>query len=123
MSSGLSCVTVARPISIYSSCCVVLFLLLKARHPPSSTLFPYTTLFRSWRPLSQPGFTPAAKNPTATWDRSEEHTSELHHVSISYAVFCLKKKKDKVTVKILCSYIFYAKPHIDPSLRFFVHRW
>src|SRR5438067_9494360 len=25
--------------------------------------------------------------------RSEEHTSELHHVSISYAVFCLKKKK------------------------------
>src|SRR5437867_9748965 len=27
------------------------------------------------------------------WDRSEEHTSELHHRTISYAVFCLKKKK------------------------------
>src|SRR5215510_15504835 len=27
--------------------------------------------------------------------RSEEHTSELHHVAISYAVFCLKKKKKK----------------------------
>src|SRR4051812_49549998 len=27
--------------------------------------------------------------------RSEEHTSELHHMSISYAVFCLKKKKTK----------------------------
>src|SRR3712207_8132073 len=26
-------------------------------------------------------------------DRSEEHTSELHHANISYAVFCLKKKK------------------------------
>ena len=25
--------------------------------------------------------------------RSEEHTSELHHITISYAVFCLKKKK------------------------------
>src|SRR5690625_5326722 len=29
--------------------------------------------------------------------RSEEHTSELHHVAISYAVFCLKKKKKKRT--------------------------
>src|SRR5690242_21469096 len=28
-------------------------------------------------------------------ERSEEHTSELHHMSISYAVFCLKKKKKK----------------------------
>src|SRR5438034_8094060 len=29
--------------------------------------------------------------------RSEEHTSELHHTVISYAVFCLKKKKEQMT--------------------------
>src|SRR5690625_3870429 len=32
-------------------------------------------------------------SPAWTTDRSEEHTSELHHVAISYAVFCLNKKK------------------------------
>src|SRR5690349_2380648 len=32
-------------------------------------------------------------NPQNKVERSEEHTSELHHVEISYAVFCLKKKK------------------------------
>src|SRR5690349_20302816 len=32
--------------------------------------------------------------------RSEEHTSELHHVEISYAVFCLKKKKKNQTITI-----------------------
>src|SRR5256885_4199474 len=31
---------------------------------------------------------------SACWRRSEEHTSELSHLVISYAVFCLKKKKD-----------------------------
>ena len=31
--------------------------------------------------------------------RSEEHTSELRHITISYAVFCLKKKKKKITNK------------------------
>src|SRR5277367_5766422 len=31
----------------------------------------------------------------AVLHRSEEHTSELHHITISYAVFCLKKKKKK----------------------------
>src|SRR5438874_5131407 len=87
------------------------------RRPPRSTLFPYTTLFRSGvdpprhadraqivlgeegqveadeeepeLELSQPLVEPAA--------RSEEHTSELSHVEISYAVFCLKKKKYKDT--------------------------
>src|SRR5437763_12093260 len=83
-------------------------------HPPSSTPFPYTTLFRS-SPPSCCGL----KLPTTTrWsdgsrrpplrcrtrglrrgdrldpsDRSEEHTSELQSVEISYAVFCLRNKK------------------------------
>src|SRR5689334_24196232 len=97
------------------------------RRPPRSTLFPYTTLFRSG-PALPPRFHPSpnrlAELSSALADalvldhvengerrclgnrvadvgatdrrvarrRSEEHTSELHHSSISYAVFCLKKK-------------------------------
>src|SRR5258707_6946973 len=73
-------------------CC---FFFLMIRRPPRSTLFPYTTLFRS----------PAADGDLAgalhragrahplRGQRSEEHTSELHHANISYAVFCLKKKE------------------------------
>src|SRR3712207_7818835 len=96
------------------------------RRPPRSTLFPYTTLFRSeqgldgevlaafgienapapkldrWRTIST-----RVKNPegevtiavvgkyTGLKDRSEEHTSNSSHANISYAVFCLKKKKNK----------------------------
>src|SRR5690242_20938767 len=37
-----------------------------------------------------------AGESTRAEHRSEEHTSELHHMSISYAVFCLKKKKKKI---------------------------
>src|SRR3712207_7538872 len=84
------------------------------RRPPRSTLFPYTTLFRSGTlgcivtddkyyhiltcnhtitsdeilPLKYPIIQPNAL-------RSEEHTSELQSANISYAVFCLKKKKYK----------------------------
>src|SRR5213079_3504277 len=71
------------------------FFFLMIRRPPRSTqqptLFPYTTLFRSPRtdcPAEAPGERPAPPR------RSEEHTSELQSpVVISYAVFCLKKKK------------------------------
>src|SRR2546427_7052885 len=38
-------------------------------------------------------------SPWPTFARSEEHTSELHHSQISYAVFCLKKKKKKINQK------------------------
>src|SRR3546814_3856041 len=76
------------------------------RLPPRSTrtdtLFPYTTLFRSRRPLdtgaavAAAGHAPhAGRPPAAQRDgrRSEEHTSELQSLMrISYAVFCLKKK-------------------------------
>src|SRR5258707_11546029 len=73
------------------------------RRPPRSTLFPYTTLFRSLAALARrPLFLPKAAGlggcgqavrPRRTQKRSEEHTSELSHANISYAVFCLKKKK------------------------------
>src|SRR3712207_8604720 len=79
------------------------------RRPPRSTLFPYTTLFRSATTSSARNVAPSATKCIATevlpapldpmtsaappsTARSEEHTSELHHANISYAVFCLKKK-------------------------------
>src|SRR5213078_2178453 len=67
------------------------------RRPPRSTLeltlFPYTTLFRS-RPQEPRRAAPPPR--CAVPDRrSEEHTSELQsRAQISYAVFCLKKKKN-----------------------------
>src|SRR3546814_7697582 len=88
--------------------CILLFFFLMIRRPPRSTrtdtLFPYTTLFRSAgirrrRPRSR--FRPDQRfaqrqggYPGAERIRSEEHTSELQSLMrISYAVFCLKKKK------------------------------
>src|SRR5437899_9494877 len=97
------------------------------RLPPRSTLFPYTTLFRShirhigypthftiydeddrlqlvkecmreldmidrtWTPASLVHRISAAKNQMVS--RSEEHRLNSSHLGISYAVFCLKKKK------------------------------
>src|ERR1039457_7617095 len=68
------------------------FVFLMIRRPPRSTLFPYTTLFRSWRrvrgrwPLGPP-FGVFAR----TIDRKSTRLNSSHLVS-SYAVFCLKKK-------------------------------
>src|SRR4051794_41414662 len=74
------------------------------RRPPRSTLFPYTTLFRS--PVRPQDRRQCRGNPDVIAAgsrlalilavvRSEEHTSNSSHPSISYAVFCLKKKKKK----------------------------
>src|ERR1043165_6535455 len=63
------------------------------RRPPRSTLFPYTTLFRSasCRSPARRGRDRCAPAPRSP--RSEEHTSELQSRGLSsYAVFCLKKK-------------------------------
>src|SRR5438477_7929821 len=67
------------------------------RRPPRSTLFPYTTLFRSPRRSTRSkvarkllGTTP----PGAPGDRKSTRLNSSH-MSISYAVFCLKKKKKK----------------------------
>src|SRR3712207_7923328 len=74
------------------------------RRPPRSTLFPYTTLFRSPSEDAFCGIESVrgvmvskgdASAPLWVTERSEEHTSELQSANISYAVFCLKKKKKK----------------------------
>src|SRR5881396_4006911 len=75
------------------------FFFLMIRRPPTSTryetLFPYTTLFRSWHRL--PVRARRRRRARPPLPRSEEHTSELQSLrTISYAVFCLKKKKIKL---------------------------
>src|SRR5213080_5405671 len=78
----------------------IFFFFLMIRPPPRSThrytLFPYTTLFRS---NAVTGCWATHSTCTSSCnERSEEHTSELQsHSGISYAVFCLKKKKKQKT--------------------------
>src|SRR3546814_6287536 len=95
---------------------LVLFFFLMIRRPPRSTrtdtLFPYTTLFRSCSAMGMdrrhgavsqagvhaPGGVAGADHlaDDQAQGRSEEHTSELQSLMrISYAVFCLKKKKEE----------------------------
>src|SRR5687768_18574485 len=95
-----------------SSCHVYHFFLffLMIRRPPRSTLFPYTTLFRSGvavleqigadhhQPLPRILFVQLLHRRRSGYARSEEHTLNSSHGYISYAVFCLKKKKKK-TIK------------------------
>src|SRR3546814_11051251 len=97
MFSRSSVVILQSSSAVFSVC----FFFLMIRRPPRSTrtdtLFPYTTLFRSQ--LVGGGdvqHVQALNAAGAPASRSEEHTSELQSLMrISYAVFCLKKKKHK----------------------------
>src|SRR5437899_11683220 len=90
------------------------FFFLMIRRPPRSTLFPYTTLFRSPEDLRQAtdhrlGMSehevarthrfrePDSRKPPERWVRADRKSTRLNssHLGISYAVFCLKKKKIK----------------------------
>src|SRR5258707_6081198 len=109
--------------------CFVFFFFLMIRRPPRSTLFPYTTLFRSestgeadeeeLEPDMQELWEMAkldhvAKNLKAMgldiqWydvmrdEKTDRKSTRLNssHANISYAVFCLKKKKDHWSVRII----------------------
>src|SRR6516162_7808988 len=70
------------------------FFFLMIRRPPRSTLFPYTTLFRSPRPPRTGWSCPAAGRQRSSRDRKSTRLNSSHLV-ISYAVFCLKKKKTR----------------------------
>src|SRR5438034_3329914 len=72
------------------------------RRPPRSTLFPYTTLFRSEAPVPlverrQVRLALGARSPPGGRDRSEEHTSELQSHSDLVCRLLLEKKKKKLT--------------------------
>src|SRR5262245_62257406 len=84
-----------------------LFFILMIRRPPRSTLFPYTTLFRSlvlFKNINDPrvkeidryielgGYRAASKVVKEMTDRKSTRLNSSH-LGISYAVFCLKKKK------------------------------
>src|SRR5947209_11922816 len=76
-----------------------LFFFLMLRRPPRSTLFPYTTLFRSVprRPGVQGARVLRRRGATSRGGggRGDRKSTRLNssHANISYAVFCLKKKK------------------------------
>src|SRR6478752_8375378 len=73
------------------------FFFLMIRRPPRSTLFPYTTLFRSARGLQRRW--PAAHRASPRPGPRDRKSTRLNssHGYISYAVFCLKKKKKNQT--------------------------
>src|SRR5439155_21264002 len=89
-----------------------IFFFLMLRPPPRSTLFPYTTLFRSTSSTPRPTFAGNWRGSKSrsnvdvigswTEPRSDRKSTRLNssHVAISYAVFCLKKKKKK-KIKII----------------------
>src|SRR3546814_2860873 len=112
------------------------------RSTRTDTLFPYTTLFRSpLRVLGDPGVVGGGVEREVECDlesvpvrgphegaevgeraqlgvdrvmRSEEHTSELQSLMrISYAVFCLKKKKKKLNLKIIQNSTTMTNQHIE----------
>src|SRR5205814_8260892 len=104
---------------IYHNTHILYFFFLLLRRPPISTLFPYTTLFRSKMILPDtiddtspgerifPGNNPVCQGrATSTFirvfglfeaRRQDRKSTRLNssHLGISYAVFCLKKKKKK----------------------------
>src|SRR5436309_6995134 len=97
--------------------------------PPRSTLFPYTTLFRSSPPPAKSGtptrkrffFSLTRRSVTSFFSHATSRRSALDrkstrlnssHVKISYAVFCLKKKKKKKIIKTE-KYIYLRKVKYD----------
>src|SRR5437667_6782323 len=88
------------------------------RRPPRSTLFPYTTLFRS-RARTPPPPCPTRRRRTVPRPRRTARAPRFHrlardrkstrlnssHITISYAVFCLKKKKKKRAMVVQCAQV------------------
>src|SRR5256885_9643676 len=72
------------------------------RRPPRSTLFPYTTLFRSLLLILVTEPMAALHRTARQWLASQDRKStrlNSSHLVISYAVFCLKKKSHKLELK------------------------
>src|SRR5258707_3666147 len=90
------------------------------RRPPRSTLFPYTTLFRSHCQHGKPkigGEDAAAEAVLGAELKQDRKSTRLNssHANISYAVFCLKKKK-----KISAYTINFSAPSFT-NIKFTMH--
>src|SRR5437870_13536882 len=90
---------VILPLFLLSATLFFYLFFLMIRRPPRSTLFPYTTLFRSPHQSSERATDPliralARQYPVGADRKSTRLNSS--HVAISYAVFCLKKKKTTI---------------------------
>src|SRR4051794_41585786 len=103
------------------------FFFLMIRRPPRSTLFPYTTLFRSrcrrrgsarparrLRPPSRPARSPRRSRRAS---RSEEHTSELQSPVHLVCRLLLEKKKENHQTDIL----YRNRNHTHPQLRLYTY--
>src|SRR2546430_17215011 len=108
-------ITIQRP----QSSLYFFFFFLMIRRPPRSTLFPYTTLFRSWKvrraPTSSRCRMPRRlrvwhcrmRRRAARSERSEEHTSELQSQSNLVCRLLLEKKKIKDVDVGVCRWHLY----------------
>src|SRR6266702_6688346 len=81
-------------LKLYYFLLFFLFFFLMIRRPPRSTLFPYTTLFRSGQDRRH-FIRHGTQNLQADFPDRKSTRLNSSHVAISYAVFCLKKKKQK----------------------------
>src|SRR5438445_5665521 len=83
--------------SRFRSFLFLFFFFLMIRRPPRSTLFPYTTLFRSasLKPIFSFGRLQLLSSPGLELERSEEHTSELQSRQYLVCRLLLEKKKKK----------------------------
>src|SRR5437764_9325224 len=79
----------------FVNCSTFLFFFLMIRRPPRSTLFPYTTLFRSRAGHHDRRRLPLVRHAAPPFPARDRKSTRLNssHRCISYAVFCLKKKK------------------------------
>src|SRR3712207_7119719 len=100
------------------------------RRPPRSTLFPYTTLFRSslnvtsflmvvvpvLTALLLAGFAFRQRRDPLLWHADRKSTRlNSSHANISYAVFCLKKKKNILKNRTITQSNLAAKRHLNTN--------
>src|SRR2546422_8574156 len=107
---------------------VLYFFFLMIRRPPRSTLFPYTTLFRSHRhPVTDPGrelalaFEDRPQNLVGLRrTRSEEHTSELQSRLHLVCRLLLEKKKKNITLRSVYTHISLTHTAYVFTISFYV---
>src|SRR2546427_2721961 len=98
----------------------LLFFFLMIRRPPRSTLFPYTTLFRSGEGktlvATLPVYLNALEGKGVHVDRKSTRLNSSHS-QISYAVFCLKKKKNTFRPRGVSGLARSQRQRVAPFLR------